>query len=231
MAYDLGDTVPLGVDIVDAVGAPVDASSVTLTITLRGGSVVAGTTPTHPTVGRYEFDFIPATAGLYDVVWSAAAPTTTFDDVVDVRATAGRAISLSDARDYLNKLGGSVDEDELRTMMAAAVERVDRHLFSQAQRDGGRTLATEPVITQSQALAVKMVLAEFWRTQRTRLGGRNVGIGSTGGDSDSGPAGTAPLTVRLTDLLGDPADGGDGTPAPTGSFPEALAWPDPALCW
>lgn len=234
MAYDLGDTAPLSVDIVDGSGAPTNATSVTLTITLRGGAVVPGTSPSNPSTGRYQYDFVPAAAGLYDVLWQSTGPATTFDDVVDVRAAAGRVISLGDARDYLNKIGAAtLDEDELRTMMAAAVERVDRHLYSQAERDGGRTLATESTITQSQVLAVKMVLAEFWRTQRTRLGGRSMGGGGSGVaiELDSGPAGAAPLTVRLTDLLGDPADGGDGVPAPVGSFPTACGWPDPAWSW
>lgn len=232
MAYDLGDTVPLSVLVTDAAGSPANASSVTLTITLRGGAVIAGTTPTNPSVGVYQYDFVPDTVGLYDVVWRSTGPAAAFDDIVDVRATARRVISLGDARDYLNKaVGGQVDEDELRTLMAAAVERVDRHLFTQAERDAGRTLATEPAVSESQVLAVKMVLAEFWRTQRNRLGSRSGGLGASGAatEADSGPAGAAPLTVRLTDLLGEPADGaGGGVPAPVGSFPAACEWPDPA---
>lgn len=237
MSWDLGDTVPLGVDVVDAAGAPTNASSITLTVTLRGGSVVAGTTPTNPSTGRYQFDFVPAQVGIYDVLWQSTGPAAAFDDVVDVRPTARRVISLSDVRDYLNKAttGAQPDEDELRTMMAAAVERVDRHLFSQAERDGGRTLATEAVITQSQVLAVKVVLAEFWRTQRARLGGGRgqMGISTAGAvaEMDNGPSGSASLTLRLTDLLGDPADGGDGVPAPMGSFPESCDWPDAARAW
>ncbi|OJY47601.1 hypothetical protein [Pseudonocardia sp. 73-21] len=232
MSYDLGDTVPLSVQVTDGAGSPTDATSVTLTITLRGGGAVADTTPTSPTTGRYEFDFVPAQAGLYDVVWRSTGPAAAFDDVVDVRATARRVISLADARDYLNKVaGGQVDEDELRTMMAGAVERVDRHLFTRAERDAGRTLASEPTVSESQVLAVKMVLAEFWRTQRSRLGGRGAGMAAAAAaiDSDSGPAGTATLTVRLTDLLGPPlgADAG-GVPQPAGSFPPACGWPDPA---
>lgn len=232
MAYDSGDTVPLAVTITDAAGTPMNASSVTLTITRRGATTPEpGTTPGNPTAGRYSFDFVPPVAGLYDVVWRSTGPAAAFDDVVDVRAASGGVISLADARAYLNKLGGgAADEDELRTMLAAAVERVDRHLYSAADRAAGRTLNVEPVITESQVLAVKMVLAEFWRTQRARLGGRPTGMGTAAGamDSDSGPAGVAPLTVRLTDLLGLPSGGGDAVPAPVGSFPVAQPWPDPA---
>lgn len=233
MAVDLGDTVPLGVLVTDGAGAPVNAASMTLTITLRGGAAVPGVTWSNPSTGRYVADFVPDAVGLYDVVWRSTGPAAAFDDVVDVRATARRVISLADARDFLNKsVGGQVDEDELRTMMAAAVERVDRHLFSRDERAAGRTLATEPLVTQSQVLAVKVVLAEFWRTQRTRLGGRATGIGgattAATSEADSGPAGVASLTARLTDLLGVPAAGGDTVPAPAGSFPAADPWPDPA---
>lgn len=234
MAFDLGDLVPLSFDITDAAGVPANASLVTLTITRRGSTTAEPGTGVlgNPQAGRYTFDFVPTVAGLYDVVWRSAGPAAAFDDVIDVRAPTGGVISLGDARAYLNKLGGTAaDEDELRTMLAAAVERVDRHLYSRAERDSGRTLAAEPVISESQVLAVKMVLAEFWRTQRARLGGRGAGMAAAAAaiDSDAGPAGTAPLTVRLADLLGPPlgADAG-GVPQPVGSFPPACGWPDPA---
>lgn len=221
---DLGDTVPLGVTITDGAGAPVPATSITLTITRPDGTIEPGTSPSNPSTGRYTFDYVPAIAGLHAVRWASTGPAAAYVDAIDVRAATRNVISLTDARLYLNKLGaGAVDEDELRTMIAAAVGRVDRHL--------GRSLLDATSVTESEVLAVKAVLAEFWRTQRSRFGGRsNVGMPTTAAaiDLDAGPAGGASLRAKLTDLLGEPAASGGGVAAPTGSFPSPCEWPDPA---
>jgi hypothetical protein len=239
MPYDLGDTVPLAVTIVDAAGAPTTPATVTLTISGPAG-VVPDTIPTPVSTGRYEFDFVPTAPGLYRVWWVSTAPAAAFDDVVDVRPTTGWVVSLADAKLHLNKeLGRSVDDEELRGMLPAAVRRVDRHLFTPAQRAAGETLADAVEVLPEQRLAVLTVLTEFWRTQRTRsYGGAGYGSGGAAGasgtaiEADSGPAGAAPLTVRLTDLLGPAAaDETDARGAPQGSFPEAQPWPDPACRW
>lgn len=234
MPHDLGDTVPLGVTITVA-DVPTAAASVTLTITDPAGATVSGVTPSNPSVGRYEFDFIPVAAGMYRVRWTSTGPATAFDDVVDVRpATAAAVVSLADAKAHLNKeLGRTVDDDELRAMMPAAVRRVDRHLWSPTERAAGATLAVATEILPEQRLAVLTVLVDFWRTQRNRSYGGGATYGGTGAsgaaiEADSGPAGAAPLKVRLTDLLGPAADDEDAERAqPRGSFPLAQPWPDP----
>lgn len=111
------------------------------------------------------------------------------------------------------------NDAEILEMIPAAAERVERHL--------GRPPSAGSF---SERLAVKVVFAEYWRTQRgssTTRGSRGGG-GASGAaiEADSGPAGAAPLTSRLTELLGDPVqEAGD---APRGSFPEPQRWPDPA---
>lgn len=64
--------------------------------------------------------------------------------------------------------------------------------------------AGSTAVTATQRDAVLMVLEEYWRTQRTRLGGRgnSMGGGATQFSVETGPAGEAPLGRRLTDLLG-----------------------------
>lgn len=236
MPFDVGDTVPLAVTITDAAGAPTVPTSVALTITGPAGAV-GSTTPSNPSTGRYEFDFVPLAPGLYRVRWSSTGPATAYDDVVDVQpATGSSVVSLADAKQHLNKaLQGTVDDEELRPMLAAAVRRVDRHLWTREQRDAGATLNVATHLEPEQRLAVLAVLAEYWRTQRARGGGRGGGGGTTAAAiaEDSGPGGMASLKSRLTDLLGPPAPEDNAAAvtagAPRGCFPAAEPWPDPAL--
>lgn len=133
-------------------------------------------------------------------------------------------LPLDKAKLYLNiPPTATQNDDELRDdFIPPAVERVERHL--------GRALVPAEM-TGSERLAVKLVLAEYWRTQRAKVG-RGVSGGGTSGaaiESDSGPGGMAAIKTRLTDLLGPPAaEAGSG---PVGSFPAAQAWPDPAGRW
>lgn len=132
-------------------------------------------------------------------------------------------LPLEKAKRYLNiPLAQTQHDDELeQDFIPPAVERVQRHL--------GRTLVDETSTSGSERLALKMVLGEYWRTQRVAAGrGRISGGGASGTaiEADSGPAGEAPLRVRLTDLLGEEAP--DQHTSPRGTFPPACGWPDPA---
>lgn len=140
-------------------------------------------------------------------------------------------LPLDQAKKHVNtELAITTDDAEMTAFIEAAVERVDRHLWTEAERETGRSLtaAGEPV-TPSRRLAVMVVFAEYWRTQRprgARSGGAAVSVAAV--EADSGPAGVASLTSRLTELLGPAAESSSGTAA-VGSFPAALPWPDPAL--
>jgi uncharacterized phiE125 gp8 family phage protein len=127
VAYDLGDTVPLGVDVVDEDGAPTTPGAVTLTITLPDDTT-ATPTPSVPSVGRYEVDYVPAQVGRYVAVWTSTSPSTSFEDVFDVDERPAPALcSLADLKRHLNKLDTD-DDDELRGHLAAATAAVERHL-------------------------------------------------------------------------------------------------------
>lgn len=141
-------------------------------------------------------------------------------------------LPIDKAREYLNIRTPELNEVELAEFIAAAVERVERHLAGDA--GVGSTLVTAETTSALQLLAVKAVLAEYWRTQRARIG-RGAAGGSTAAavEADTGPAGAAALRMRLEDILGPPFDGaGSDPPRPAGSFPLAAPWPDPArLRW
>lgn len=117
-------------------------------------------------------------------------------------------LPLDEAKKYLNK-STDTDDDELTGFIAAAVERVERHV-------GG---SIEPP-TASQLLATKVVLGEYWETQRVAAAGPTPVYANS--VDDDGPTGTAPLSVRLAEILGDAL-----SESPSYSFPSAQPWPDP----
>lgn len=114
MTYALGQPVPLQIALTDANGQPANAASVVLTITLPDGTT-ATPAVTNPSTGTYRCDYLPATAGLYEVRWvlagtNAAAPPV---DIIDVRpASGGAVVSLVDLRAHMNRTT-IVDDAEL----------------------------------------------------------------------------------------------------------------------
>ena len=214
--WDLGDTVPLTIEVTDAAGAPTNAATVTLTITLPDGSVLSPA-PSNPAVGRYEYDLVPTAAGLHVVRWVTTGPAAAWADVIDVRPAAEVSlVSLADAKQHLNKSGStSVDDEELRPVLVAATQRVARHLTGDPAG-----LATRTAVSPSERLAVLEVLADFWQSQRSGYGVRQA---SGYGGREMEPPTSAPrppLEVRLTELLGAAAGG-----VPQGCFPERVPWP------
>lgn len=124
MAFDLGDLVPLTVDVRDAAGALTAATGVALTITLPNGSTVAGTV-TNPSLGRYQCDYAPAVAGRYVARWTSTAPATAYVDQFDVRPSQpGWIVSLTDAKQHLN-LTTTTHDEELRGWLDAATAIVE----------------------------------------------------------------------------------------------------------
>jgi hypothetical protein len=122
--FDLGDTVPLGVDIKNAAGALTNASTIALTITLPDGTSSAPT-PTNPSTGRYEYDYTTAQAGRHLVRWVATTPYAAYTDVFDVRSAAGIGIvSLADAKNHLN-ITTTTHDEELRGFVDTVTDLIE----------------------------------------------------------------------------------------------------------
>lgn len=139
MTFDLGDTVPLSVDVLDADGAPTAAASVTLTLDLPDGSAL---TPlvSNPSTGRYEVDFVPAVPGRFGVRWTSTDPATAYSDVFDVRPAAPRyMISLAQAKRHLN-ITSTLHDEELRGHIEAATSAIELYL--------GETVVRRTVVEQ-----------------------------------------------------------------------------------
>ncbi|AEA27919.1 hypothetical protein Psed_5792 [Pseudonocardia dioxanivorans CB1190] len=140
---------------------------------------------------------------------------------------ATEVLSLEAAKAYLNEdLESTVNDDELTEFIEAAVARVDKHLGLDQIPGAGLAYAAE--VTPLQRLAVKTVLRVYWDTQRTSVTDRN-GYTAQPWEDDNGPAGTASIRSKLTDLLGQAAAEPSGSgAAPQGAFPPPSCWPDPA---
>ena len=133
MGYDLADPVPLTVQTYDSTGALADAGNVTLTITHVASDTLFTPTPSHPSTGVYQYDFVPTAngslAGYYKVRWVATgANLSGYSDVFHVYdATPNYLISLAEARAVLRLTATTQDED-LRPYLEAVTEVVEDHL-------------------------------------------------------------------------------------------------------
>lgn len=127
MAFDLGDVVPLTVEIRDSAGALANAGAVALTITLPDGTT-ASPAVSNPSTGRYQVDYTPATAGRYSVRWVATgANACAHTDAFDVaEATPPLIVSLRDTKTHLNmSLTTTTNDEELRGFVSAATDAVE----------------------------------------------------------------------------------------------------------
>lgn len=137
-------------------------------------------------------------------------------------------LSLDAAKAHLNiRLTDIRNDGEITEMIAAAVERVERHLYGMDPVTKKPLGQLDPATaTPSQRLACKVVLAEYWRTQKPA--GAVRALGTVAQEADDDPAGTAPLRYKLVELLGEPSRATPDQAVPVGSFPAASPWPDPA---
>lgn len=133
MPFDLGDVVPLTVNITDAASAPTNASSVVLTVTLPNGTTVTPS-PTNPTTGTYQVDYLTTVPGRHIVRWVSEGPGSAYTDVFDVRdAAIPHIVSLRDMKTHLDIKGASRDE-ELRGVIEAVTGMIEEHLGMAAVR-------------------------------------------------------------------------------------------------
>lgn len=127
MSFDVGDSVPLAWDVADEDGNPVDAGTVTLTVTLPDGTDSNPNVPVPATTGQYRVTYVPAVPGRY--AWRAVTtvPTTSYADVFEVRTQVSPALmSLADAKRSLNIPATTTTyDDELREYMEAVTRVVE----------------------------------------------------------------------------------------------------------
>lgn len=125
MPFDLGDIVPLTLNIKDTNGNAANATSVVLTITLPDGTT---TTPgvTNSATGTYQVDYTATQAGLHIARWVASGTNAgayvdsfTVDSIADVGL-----VSLAELKAHINTpaTSGTTYDDELRSILSAATQ-------------------------------------------------------------------------------------------------------------
>lgn len=127
--FDLGDVVPLPLEVLDADGNYADPGGLTLTIELPSGGTVSPA-PVRDDVGRYHVDYATTLPGRHVARWVATGAHAGAH--VTVFAVADPAdspvISLDEAREYLRMPAGETkDDDELRLFLDAATASCESH--------------------------------------------------------------------------------------------------------
>lgn len=126
--FDLGDTVPLTVEVRDGSGALTAPGTAAWTVTLPDGTSV--TPPlSNPSLGVYAVDYVPTIAGRYVARFVSANPSTAFVDEFDVTdGTSVSIMSLSAAKAALQiPSGATVDDEELRSLVEAVTFAVETY--------------------------------------------------------------------------------------------------------
>lgn len=160
MPFDLGDSIPIAVDVKDAAGALTNATTVTLTITLPDGTTTEPSVTNPPAVtGQYRVTYVATMEGRHAWRFVTTTPSTAFADVFEVRETVSPSLlSLADAKAHLN-ISSTVSDEELREFLEATTAVVEeyvgpivRRIHTARVRGGGSV-----VLPHTQILAVTAV--------------------------------------------------------------------------
>jgi phage tail protein X len=158
MPYDLGDVVPLTVQVRDANGALANAGTIAVTITLPDATAATPTVTNPPaTTGVYVLDYTPTQSGRHLVRWVASGSNASaHTDSFDVRASAPPLFfSLTDARSILN-LSTTTQDSLIRDLIESTTASVEfligpvvRQTVTERHEGGWYTLALRqpPVIS------------------------------------------------------------------------------------
>lgn len=163
MPYDIGDSVPIAWNVLDAAGVLTNATTAVLTVTLPDGTTVTPTVTNPPTSqGQYRVTYVPTVEGRY--AWRAVmtGPNAAYQDTFEVRPAVSPALlSLADGKTHLNITSTAFD-DELREYLEATTEIVESYVGPVVQRSytrrvsGGRNII---ILPHTQVTAVTAITA------------------------------------------------------------------------
>lgn len=126
LSYDYYDQVILTTNVRDATKTLANATAVTVTITLPDEVTTASPSVANPSVGVYQFTYVPTVVGIHTARWTATGVNaSSFVDVFDVRdPNPPYLVSLADVKSYLNITSAASDE-QLRGFIEAATGVVE----------------------------------------------------------------------------------------------------------
>lgn len=142
--YDLGDVVPLSVEVRDASGVLANAGAVTCTVTLPTGTTVVVSVANTGT-GKYAATYSPSVTGRFSVRWVATgANASAYTDTFEIADPGDLAlVSLDALKTHLNITGSSSDE-ELRSTLLAATSAAEGHINRPLRRGSRSQTFTMP---------------------------------------------------------------------------------------
>jgi hypothetical protein len=233
----LGAQVPLAIDVEDGNGVPVNAGSVTLTITKPAGTTDTPTVPAPSPTGHYEVDYTTTAQGRHTFRWVTTTPAGAYEGVFDVRSgTPKWIIGLDDAKTQLN-ITSTGDDAELTGYLDAATAIVEDAIGPVANRvvteyhDGGSTVlvlrklpvveitSVTPVATGSSALTVADLYVTSAGIVRYRGGGwfpSSLEVTYVAGRSNQSPPAARLAAQIIVQHLWRTQHGGSPVPYPGG---------------
>jgi hypothetical protein len=124
---DLGDDKRISVEIRDSTLTLVDASPLTLNLTLPDQTTVGPFTPTHDSTGKYHYDYTTVQAGRHAAKWSGSIGSIPFTqtEIFNVETADISIVSLADVKTQLTKTSTTNDED-LRSWIMSASENIEK---------------------------------------------------------------------------------------------------------
>jgi hypothetical protein len=131
---ELGAVYPAAVNLFGSNGQPVNAATVTLTITQPDGTTITPAVTNPPAVtGQYQYPFVTAQAGRHTVSWTFTGPVEVYRDIFDVNpATVNAIISLADAKQTLGMDPAVTDDDtELLAKLQAITTSIQLYMHTQ----------------------------------------------------------------------------------------------------
>jgi hypothetical protein len=184
VAFDLGAVVPLGTTVQDATGAPANAGSMALVITLPDLTTVTVDPVTPSATGVYGYDYATEQAGRHSVRWLATGINAgAYTDMFDVREAAPPVLmSLATAKKHLKKNDRN-DDDEIRDWVEACTRAVEQFVGPVVVRSVVETAdfraAQSVALQQIPAMALTSVVA-------VRTGGTSYDVGDLDLDRETG---------------------------------------------
>jgi hypothetical protein len=131
---ELGAEAPIAVNTFDQNGNPVNAATVTLTITLPDQSTVTPAVTNPPAVtGQYTYPYVTVQPGRHSWVLATTSPLTVYRDTFDVNVAASSAIiSLADAKQTLSMDPADTSDDaELLAKLQAITASIQLYMHTQ----------------------------------------------------------------------------------------------------